>query len=208
MRRTVTEQPRHSRTRCIQPSLCERSPALPWKSTTSVCCSRVRGSSATTPASRGSAPSSGSHQGSTGFAAVGAGQCQPTQRVPSAETNSTSWMSAKSVFTEPGCDGRTALGKYCSLRWAKSAIAQVIAYPAPRGLMTAVSAEATVVAALHMKREVCTRMRGERSARAAVGRICTRASITCCGSRAPRYPHATSCWRPQPGDKVGTRPPT
>ena len=37
--------------------------------------------------------------------------------------------------------------------------------------MTAVSAVATVVAALHMKREVCTRMCGERRARAAVGRI-------------------------------------
>ena len=107
----------------------------------------------------------------------------------------------ESVFTEPGCDGRTALGKYCSLRWAKSAIAQVIAYPAPRGLMTAVSAEATVVAALHMKREVCTRMRGERSVRAAVGRICTRALITCCGSCAPANPDATPCWRPQPGRK-------
>ena len=43
--------------------------------------------------------------------------------------------------------------------------------------MTAVSAVATVVAALHMNREVCTRMCGERRARAAVGRIVRRDSL-------------------------------
>ena len=168
--RTVTEQPRHSRTRCIQPSRCERSPALPWKSTMSICCNRSRFSAATTPASRGSAPPFGSHHGRTGAAAVGAGQCQPRQRTPSAATNSTSWMLAKSKLIAAGCDGRSALGKYCSLRWARRAMAQVITYPAPRGLMTATSAEATVDAALHTKREACTRVLGVRRVRTDVGR--------------------------------------